>query len=314
MCQNPALLDAVRSGNIEECRKILALTPNAIRSRDGKKGEESAYHIAVQRRDFEMLKLFKEQPAGDFEMADANGETALFEALYQKDMEMVTFLVEECAADIEHREEQDRTPLYYACSVGELPFARYLISKGADVNALTSMGRTALTKAAWNGEHEMVKALVEHPNVDLQVCDSQGRTALHMAAWGRYGGRLKKKASSNGADCPVSTKLLLERGADPNAVDVYGVAPLGTAGGTGAARCVDLLVQHGAKVDHQNGEGSTALHECFYRGNEDCLERLIRHAPDASLRNRINNSLPIHCAFIDDMHEILDYVLNSEEF
>lgn len=114
-----------------------------------------------------MLKFLKEQKYNDFEYADGDGETALFEALYQKDLQMARFLVEECGVDIEHREVQDRSPLYYACSVGQLESARYLISRGANVNALTAMGRTALTKAAWNGEHEMVKVLLEDPNVDM---------------------------------------------------------------------------------------------------------------------------------------------------
>ena len=37
-----------------------------------------------------------------------------------------------------------------------------------------------------------------------------------MAVWGRYGGRLRRKASQHPTDSPECTKLLLEKGANPN--------------------------------------------------------------------------------------------------
>ena len=90
----------------------------------------------------------------------------------------------ECGADIEHREIQGRTPLYYAGSRCHIDITRYLISIGGNVNARTAMGRTALLKAVWNGQVELVKVLLEHPDIDINIIDSSERTPLHMAAWG----------------------------------------------------------------------------------------------------------------------------------
>jgi ankyrin repeat protein len=36
-------------------------------------------------------------------------------------------------------------------STGNLEITKYLVQKGADVNAKTAMGRSALLKAIWNG-------------------------------------------------------------------------------------------------------------------------------------------------------------------
>lgn len=66
-------------------------------------------------------------------------------------------------------------------------------------------------------------------------------------------------------------------------------------------------------MNHTSADGVTALHECFYRGNSDCLDRLIRHAPDPTIREK-TNSLPLHAAFWDDMAETLDYALNDKGF
>lgn len=128
--------------------------------------------MAVKNKDYDMLRYLKKQKYTDFNLPNAEGESALFAALHINDMDLVKFLVEECQVDIEHKEIQARTPLYYTCSVGNLESARYLISRGASVNSVTSMGRTALKKAAWNGEHEMVKVLLEYPNVNLSIGDS----------------------------------------------------------------------------------------------------------------------------------------------
>ena len=106
-----------------------------------------------------------------------------------------------------------------------------------------------------------------------------------MAVWGRYGGRLRRKASLHPTDSPECTKLLLEKGANPNSLDNSLVSPLHTACGTGGARCVDILIKYGAKVNLQDESGATPLHECFFRGNTDCLEILIKYKPDSSLRH-----------------------------
>ena len=106
--------------------------------------------------------------------------------------------------------------------------------------------------------------------------------------------------------------LLLKKGADPNATDIYNVAPLSTAAGTGGDRSIDLLIEYGAAINHQDIDATTALHACFFRGNIECFKRLMKYKPDASLRQK-NGLLPLECASRDNMHHILDYVLNDEE-
>ena len=177
-------LEAVRSKNIAECERILGVRAMSIRSKERKGRLESAVHIACRNKDYGMLEFLRARPNVDFNMDDVDQESPLYEAIYQKNLEMVKYLVEKCGANIEHREIQNRSPLYYSCSVGALEIAQYLISAGADVNAITLISRTALSKACWNGQHQFVAMLLEHPQIDHSIGDSQGRTALHMAVWG----------------------------------------------------------------------------------------------------------------------------------
>lgn len=54
-------------------------------------------------------------------------------------------------AVLDHKELLNRTPLYWAASNGFTEIIDYLIDKGCDVNIPSSMGRTAIGKACWNG-------------------------------------------------------------------------------------------------------------------------------------------------------------------
>ena len=78
----------------------------------------------------------------------------------------------------------------------------YLMKRGCNVDIPTRLGRSALSKACWNGRIEVVEKLMEQPGIEVNKQDSQGRTALHNACWGPNGGRLGMKAGLNPTDSP----------------------------------------------------------------------------------------------------------------
>jgi ankyrin repeat protein len=92
--------------------------------------------------------------------------------------------------------------------------------------------------------------LLKHPKININVRDSAGRSPLHMAVWGKYGGKLKKKASIHPTDFPEGCELLLNLGANANIEDEYGTCPLATACGSGGDRCIHLLMNSGANINH----------------------------------------------------------------
>lgn len=64
---------------------------------------------------------------------------------------------------------------------GHLEMVKYLVEKGADVNAKAEFCRdTALHSAAAGGNLEMVKYLVEH-GADVNAKDDDGRTPADVA-------------------------------------------------------------------------------------------------------------------------------------
>ena len=70
-------------------------------------------------------------------------------------------------------------------------------------------------------------------------------------------------------------------------------------------------MEYGADVNHQKKSGSTALFDCFYEGQIECLKELLKFKPDASIVHKPDGMYPVEAVFHKDNHEILDFVLNN---
>ncbi|MGD9970292.1 MAG: ankyrin repeat domain-containing protein [Sulfuricurvum sp.] len=60
------------------------------------------------------------------------------------------------------RDDNNKTILMYASWIGNEEAVRYLVDKGADVNAVDSGGATALHLAIWKGHNPIALYLLDH--------------------------------------------------------------------------------------------------------------------------------------------------------
>jgi ankyrin repeat protein len=74
-----------------------------------------------------------------------------------------------------------QTPRMVGCGRGHYSLARLLIQNGANVNARSTYGDTALHKAVLGGHIQTVKLLLEK-DADINAKDNQEWTPLHGAA------------------------------------------------------------------------------------------------------------------------------------
>jgi uncharacterized protein len=118
------------------------------------------------------------------------------------------------------------------------------LSQGADVNARSIDGTTALHWAVYQEDVELIAQLIDN-GADVNIANDYGATPLSIAAID--------------ANTDV-VRLLLEAGADPLTRNADNETPLMVAVRAGKSETVRLLLEHGADVNAaENLGGQTAL-------------------------------------------------------
>ena len=85
-------------------------------------------------------------------------------------------------AAVDVPDTRGRTPLMHALRYDHLRTARWLLGKGANVNAQSHDSSTALHHACHSGSEAVVKFLLTGPVVaNPRLTDKEGRTPLHWA-------------------------------------------------------------------------------------------------------------------------------------
>ena len=90
-------------------------------------------------------------------------------------------------------------------------------------------------------------------------------------------------------------QLLIEHGADVNALDGNRKTPLHLASSRGRTRTYAALIEHGADVNAQDQDHSTPLHLASFSGRPETVQLLIEHGADVNAQDG-NHSTPLHLA------------------
>lgn len=213
-------------------------------------------------------------------------------------------------------------PLYMAAQRGSSGVATVLVRDGgAELDALSKVGATALAVACWKGRAAVAACLLElraSPNAQSR----DGSTALYMAAKGghtdvirellratghpAYGGGVGGAARTEPLDLERSTArghtpllraahgghaaavaLLLEAAADPHATDLDGVSPLCAAAAAGSVDIARALIAARADADQASFRGSAPLLIAVERRHSAMVDVLLDDgAADANVASR----------------------------
>ena len=166
-------------------------------------------------------------------------------------------------------------PLVEAVKNADWESMRVLLSEGADVNAATPDGTTALHWAIYWDDFEAAKLLVAE-GADPVASTDLGATPL----W---------NASLNGS--AEITGMLLAGGADPNAALLLGETVLMTAARSGATSVVEQLLAAGADPNVDAARGQTALMWAAAQGHAAVVEVLLAYDADVHARTDVWSEL-----------------------
>jgi uncharacterized protein len=163
------------------------------------------------------------------------------------------------------------TALIKAAWNGKRDIVKYLLAKGAKVNAVNPEGQNALMQAVERGFDDVVDLLIAQ-GADVKARDGRGNTAFSLAA---------SEAHLEIMD------VLLQHGADLNAADPYGITPMLAAASLGNEEVLRYLVGKGAKVNaitQLEYGGSTALTTAASVGQVALVKALLELGADPRLK------------------------------
>uniref|UniRef100_A0A8C6DGF6 E3 ubiquitin-protein ligase MIB2 n=1 Tax=Moschus moschiferus TaxID=68415 RepID=A0A8C6DGF6_MOSMO len=216
-------------------------------------------------------------------------------------------------------------------ALGNVARALDLLRRHPEQVNTKNQGRTALQMAAYLGQVELVRLLLQaQAGVDLP--DEEGNTALHYAALGNQPEAARVLLSSGcGANALNSirssalhvavqrgflevVKVLCERGCDVNLPDAHADTPLHCAisAGTGASGIVEVLTEvPGIDVTATNSQGFTLLHHASLKGHTLAVRRILARARQLVDAKKEDGFTALHLAAFNNHGEVAQVLIRE---
>jgi uncharacterized protein len=243
--------------------------------------------FAIRDGNVPMMRLLLDHGA-DLGQSSGNHTTPLLIALLNGQVGIATELLNR-GADPNAADDYHRAALFAAIDLrnfnhekyGDLPtdgrdpldLIKALLKKGADPNLKTDTvpvhglmqfdaswvnfdGETPFVRAALSGDIEVMRLLLAS-GADPNIATVQGTTALMAAAGINWiPGQTFTRSE---ADYVEAVKLCLERDAPVNASNTLGLTAMHGAANRGWTSIMQILAEHGAKIDAKDKEGRTPM-------------------------------------------------------
>lgn len=317
------LFDASRDGDREGAARVLARSPELARVTGPHPiwgGEPTALHVAVENGRADVAVLLLDAGADPDPPSDMyDGWTPLLIAASRESAELVALLrargatvgaweaaalgdigrlsaiVDAAPELVRGRRANDAPPLHFAATVET---ARFLVERGAALDALDKYGATAARAAAYGRRARRPVARF--------LMDATGEAdAWLFAALDDVDALRRLRA--RGAD------IFGARRAGLNPGNGFGETPLHTAAALANVATVEFLIAEGADVDAPSGgDGDRALHYAAKRNARDVVDALLAAGANPRLKDARHEATPADWARFAGHFALASYLEESE--
>jgi len=288
-----AILNAAENGRVDELARLLDSHPDLIDARGGNFWGRTALHMAAWRNRAACVRLLVDRGANVRIRDYGDNAYALHFAAESADLDVVRLLIEARSDVVGEGDDHQVGVLGWATCLAQVreDVAAYLLAHGAKLNLWSAI--------ALDRELD-VRAFIARDPALLSARMSRNehhRMPLHHAA---------------AKNRPRMVRLLLDLGADPNAIDANGATALTTASQEHAdPAIVTMLRAAGAKLDFMSalyleryetaeamlkddpsrigpeGSDTVALHVSVSKKNAVAVRWLIAHGVDVNAKRNL---------------------------
>ncbi|KAM4581149.1 inversin isoform 1-T3 [Odontesthes bonariensis] len=238
-------------------------------------------HFAVADGNEAVVKVLTSYEGCNVTAYDNLFRTPLHWAALLGHAKIVHLLLERNTSGTIPSDSQGATPLHYGAQSNNAETVGVFLSHPSVKDEPDLEGRTAFMWAAGKGSDDVIRTMLSLiPNIDINMADKYGGTALHAASLSGH----------------VSTvKLLLEKGAMVDSLDVMKHTPLFRACEVGYRDVILTLIKGSARVDLVDVDGHTALHWAALGGNAEVCQILMENGINPNVQDHAGRT-PLQCA------------------
>jgi ankyrin repeat protein len=244
--------------------------------------EMGALQSAAFKGKLKVVKYLVEEAGVDENRADPDGLMPLMYAADKGHTGVVAYLLGRPGININAKRGR-LTALNIACLVGRLNVVKLLVAAGARLEAQASDEMGALASAAWGGQLEVVKYLVEEAGADENRADPGGLTPLICAAGEGHADVVAYLLSRPGINSDAKTNQLVA---------------LIIACQNGHLRVVQVLLEATGRqgLEERDRLGRTALHQAVASVNKELVAFLLSKGAQASTKDTHKQETPLMLA------------------
>lgn len=289
------LMTAVKNGNAENVALLLAKKADyRIKNYD----DESVLTTSIIADEAAVVKvLIDEVDYSQYFDGDSDKLIAYLSNFAAKagSVEVLSLLKLKSDKALNAKNSEDQTPLMNA---KDLKTFRFLVERGADLQAKNKLGANLLLSAILDQKEEIIKEILDKKFCDLEAKDHSSSTALMYAVFTNL--NIFKLLLQNGAN-PKTTddegytilhffisrndinnddfseflQIACENGAEINAKNVNGVTPLMLAATDNSWENCKTLMEYGADHLTQDLSGRNFLHYAIESNNDEVVANIL---------------------------------------
>ncbi len=243
------------------------------------------------------MKVVKRTEKDGFDIKSSltkDGSTALMIAAAAGQNEVIRFLIEK-GANVNAKKDFGYTPLMISIINNRTETARLLIDNGAKIVAQTTLKESPFIFAIEKCNTELVGLLIDK-GADIAIKTKVGQKPLLIAA---------TKGCKDVLEVLVENGINIEEGTEADSTTA-----LMKAAKFGHLESVKLLLENGAQANKRNRQGNSAFMFAVQNGHFDIMQLLIEKGADINERNLLGYT-PLLYALDHHFTEIVKFLIEN---